>query len=56
MIKIRPQKPKKIDGKYFLLLPKEIVERLGIDEETKIEVVVDRYKGRVWNSCKSRWV
>ncbi|MCD6590151.1 AbrB/MazE/SpoVT family DNA-binding domain-containing protein [Candidatus Woesearchaeota archaeon] len=56
MIKIRPQRPRRIGEKYFLLLPKEIVERLGIDEDTKLEVVIDRYKGRVWNSCESRWI
>ncbi len=56
MIKIRPQRPRRIDGKYFILLPKDIVERLGIDEDTKLELVVDVYKGRVFSKCKMKWV
>ena len=55
MIKIKPTKPKKMNGRYFIMLPKHLVERLGIDEDTKLELVVDVYNGRVWNKCKMEW-
>ena len=56
MIKIKKQKPVKIDGRYFVVLPKNVVDVLGIDEQTEVETVVGVYKGRVWNSCKGEWV
>lgn len=55
MIKVKKQKPRRIDDKYFLLLPKNVVESLGIDETIDVEAVINVVQGKVWSRCNGTW-
>lgn len=45
MMKLDKQKPKKINGRYFLHIPKNIIDTLGIDETVFVEIIVDVKEG-----------